>query len=450
MPKPKAPRRLKVALLTLGCAKNLVDSEHIASALTSAGVEVTQSLAGADVAVINTCGFIEPAKAEAIDFILEVGAQKAKGNLRALVVTGCLSQRYGEELKKLLPEADAFVGVDPGGTATLVLRMLGRQAEPPLSEATRRSRRLTPKAWSYLPISRGCDNRCAYCAIPLIRGPLHSRPMAALVEEARYLVRHGVRELNVIAQDTSSYGVDTEGRPLLHTLLEELCRIKGLAWLRLLYVHPAHVYDELVEVIAGEEKICPYVDLPLQHISDRILKRMGRKVSRRQVEQLIAKLRERISGLTLRTTFMTGFPGETEAEFEELLQFVRDVRFDRVGCFAYSTEEGTRAADLPDHVPQRVREERCGILMATQQEIAFELAAARVGERTLVLMEEEEPGEEGLRRARSRREAPEVDPVIYVAGDDVPQAGEFAHVRIVGSAGYDCVAEVLPEARGEG
>jgi ribosomal protein S12 methylthiotransferase len=192
------------------------------------------------------------------------------------------------------------------------------------------------------------------------------------------------------------------------------------------------------------------VDLPLQHISDRILKRMGRKVSRRQVEQLIAKLRERISGLTLRTTFMTGFPGETEAEFEELLQFVRDVRFDRVGCFAYSTEEGTRAADLPDHVPQRVREERCGILMATQQEIAFELAAARVGERTLVLMEEEEPGEEGLRRARSRREAPEVDPVIYVAGDDVPQAGEFAHVRIVGSAGYDCVAEVLPEARGEG
>jgi len=449
MPKPKAPRRPKVALLTLGCAKNLVDSERIASALTNAGVSVTQSLVRADVAVINTCGFIEPAKEEAIDFILDVAARKAKKRLRALVVTGCLSQRYGDELKKLLPEADAFVGVDPAGTAALVLRLLGLPAEPPPAEAVQRSRRLTPRAWSYLPISYGCDNRCAYCAIPLIRGPLCSRPMAALMEEARYLAGHGVRELNVIAQDTSSYGVDTEGRPLLHDLLKELCQIEALAWLRLLYVHPAHVYDELIAVIAGEDKICPYVDLPLQHISDRILEMMGRKVTRRQVEQLIARLRDRIPGLTLRTTFMTGFPGETDAEFEELLQFVRDVRFDRAGCFAYSTEEGTRAAELPDQIPPRVREERCGVLMSTQQEIAFELAAARVGERTLVLMEAEEPGEDDLRPARSRREAPEVDPVIYVAGDDVPQAGEFAHVRIVGSAGYDCIAEVLPEATNE-
>jgi ribosomal protein S12 methylthiotransferase len=432
-------------LLTLGCAKNLVDSEHIASALAAAGVEVERDLREADVAVINTCGFIEPAKEEAVELILDVGARKAAGKLRALIVTGCLGQRYGVELAKLIPEADAVIGVDPEGAARLALKALGLPPEPLPSGVLLRSRRLTPKAWSYLPISYGCDNRCAYCAIPLIRGPLRSRPMPEVLAEARYLVEQGARELNVIAQDTSSYGVDTEGKPLCHALLSELCRIEGLAWVRLLYVHPAHVYDELIDVIAGEEKACPYVDMPLQHISDRVLRRMGRKVTRPQIEALIEKLRERIPGVTLRTTFMTGFPGETEEEFHELLDFVSEVRFDRVGCFAYSAEDGTRAARLRDQLPGAVRQERCGTLMAAQQEIAFELAAARAGERTLVLTEEDDPDAEGLRAARSRREAPDVDPVVYVAGDDVP-AGEFVHVKIVGSAGYDCIAEVLPEA----
>ena len=445
MSQPKVPRRPRVALLTLGCSKNLVDSEQIASLLARSGVEVVHSIDGADVAVINTCGFIESAKEEAIDLILDVVAHKARGGLRGLIVTGCLSQRYGEELTKLLPEADAVLGIDPEGAARLALKTLGRPLERLPEPVMRRSRRLTPPAWSYLCIAHGCANCCAYCAIPLIRGPLRSRPVRELLEEARYLAEQGVRELNIIAQDTANYGADTAGAPQLHALLRELCRVDGLVWVRLLYAHPAHVYDELVDVIAEGGKVCPYVDLPLQHVNDRILERMGRKVTRAQIERLLQKLRERIPGVTLRTTFIAGFPGETEGEFEELLGFVEEARFDRVGCFAYSEEEGTPAAGLPGQVPRHVREERRAALMAAQQRIAFELAAARVGEEAVVLMEERPAGEDSLPPARSQREAPEVDPVIYVAGEPAPQAGQFAHVRIVGSAGYDCIAELVSE-----
>ncbi|MCK4373825.1 MAG: 30S ribosomal protein S12 methylthiotransferase RimO [Candidatus Brocadiae bacterium] len=443
MPKHQPEPHAKVALLTLGCAKNLVDSEQIASLLASRGVEVTHELEGAEVAIINTCGFIEPAKEESIELILDVSARKSEGTLRRLIVTGCLSERYGEELRGLLPEADDILGIDPEATAKLALRALGCPVEPLPSALMLRSIRLTPGAWSYLRIARGCDNRCAYCAIPFIRGPLRSRPHADIIEEARYLAGQGVKELNVIGQDTASYGVDLEGGPRLHALLPELCRIDGLQWVRLLYVHPAHVYDELIEVLAGEEKVCPYLDLPLQHINDRILEAMGRKVTRRDIERLIADLRDRIPGLTLRTTLMNGFPGETEREFEELLQFVRDARFDRVGCFAYSQEEGTAAAKLPVQVPLRVRQQRCAQLMSLQQDIAFELAAARVGQRTVVLMEEGRPTDEGLRPARSPHEAPDVDPLVYVGGERVPEVGEFAQVEIVGAAGYDSIAEVL-------
>jgi ribosomal protein S12 methylthiotransferase len=439
-----------VALLTLGCAKNLVDSEHIASLLTHSGVEVVHRLAGAQVAIINTCGFIEAAKEEAIGCVLEIGAQKRDAGLRSLIVTGCLSQRYGDELAGLLPEADAIVGIDPTGAAESALRALGIPSQPLPSQVMLRSRRLTPKAWSYLRIAHGCDNRCAYCAIPLIRGPRCSRPRDEILAEAQYLVEHGVRELNVIAQDTAGYGIDREGRPMLHTLLRDLCSVSGLEWVRVLYAHPAHVYDEMIGVVAEEEHICPYLDIPLQHVSNRLLARMGRKVTRRDIERLIAELRGRIPGLTLRTTFMTGFPGETDQDFDELLQFVRDARIDRVGCFAYSREEGTPAADLPEQVPGSVAEERRAVLMAAQQEIAFELAAARVGERALVLMEEGQPTEDGLCPARSRHEAPDVDPLIHVAGDRVPEAGRLVEVEIVGSAGYDCIAEVLQEGQSDG
>jgi len=435
-----------VALLTLGCAKNLVDSERLASALEAAGARVTSDVSEAQVAVINTCGFIESAKQESIDAILGVAATKNHEGLHTIIVTGCLSERYGEELRGLLPEVDAFVGIDPEGAARLALRAVGLSAAPLPSGAVLRAHRLTPPAWGYLRISEGCDNRCAYCAIPLIRGPLRSRPMAELVVEARFLVDSGARELNIIAQDAAAYGMDLDGRQTLHRLLPEICRIQGIEWVRLLYVHPAHVYDGLLAVMAAEPKICPYVDMPLQHISDRVLARMGRNMDRRGTEELVARVRERIPGLTLRTTFLVGFPGETDAEFEELLEFVAAARFERVGCFAYSREEGTPAAAFEDHVAPEVAEERCDALMRAQMEIGFEWARARIGHRDRVLLEEETTPE-GHRVARGRSEAPDVDPVVLVQNGEGLAAGDFVDVEIVGAAGYDCIARVVGEER---
>ncbi len=337
-------RRPKVALFTLGCAKNLVNSERIASLLEAGGAEVVHDVHGAGVAIVNTCGFIEAAKEESVDAVLDLADKEGLTGPRVLIMAGCLSQRYGEELCAELPEVDAFVGIEPEDAARLALEAVGLT---PHACASQRARRLTPSAWSYLQISEGCDNRCAYCAIPLIRGPLRSRPEGELLDEARYLAGSGVRELNVIAQDTTAYGTDTVGEPRLHTLLRDLCAIDGLEWVRLLYAHPAHFYDGLVDVLASEEKLCPYVDLPLQHVSDRLLKAMGRKVTRAQIEALVGTLREAIPDVTLRTTFITGLPGETEEEFEELLEFVQEQRFDRVGCFAYSPEEDTPAAGMP-------------------------------------------------------------------------------------------------------
>jgi len=445
MPGPGPTHRPTAALLTLGCAKNVVDSEQIASLLERAGVEVGHRVSGSDVVIVNTCGFIDPAKEESIGVILEAAGLKGPEGPRALIVTGCLSERYGQELARLLPEADSIIGIDPAGAARAALRAIGLPVGSLPSGAVLRSRRLTPAAWGYLRISHGCDNRCAYCAIPLIRGPLRSVPPAELLDEARYLADQGVRELNVIAQDTTAYGVDLEGRPTVHLLLRELCRIEPLRWIRLLYSHPAHVYEELIDVMAAEGKVCAYVDVPLQHVSDPVLERMGRGTTRARVERLVRTLRERIPGVTLRTTFLTGFPGETDEDFDELMQFVRDVRFDRVGCFPYSCEEGTPAADLPGQVPPQVARERRDALMAAQQSIAFALAADRVGSRELVLMEEGAPSDDGLRPARSRAEAPDVDPLILVGGEDVPAPGEFVEVEIVGSSGYDCTARLAVE-----
>ncbi len=437
----------RVALLTLGCAKNLVDSELIATRLADAGAEVVHTLDRCPVAIVNTCGFIQPAKEESIEVILDVAVRKEDGDLRTLIVTGCLSERYGAELEELLPEVDVLTGIDPAGAAGAALAALGLKGPESAAAGCARSRRLTPAAWSYLRISHGCDNRCAYCAIPLIRGPLRSRPLDELVEEARRLAADGVRELNVIAQDTACYGVDLYGERRVHELLRELGRIEHLRRVRLLYAHPAHIYDEMIGAIAEEEKICPYLDVPLQHVSDGVLRAMGRGVTRAQVEELVRALRRRIPGVTLRTTFLTGFPGETEADFSGLLEFVREVRFERVGAFAYSREEGTRAAELPEQVPPEMAEQRRDELMAAQQDIAFELAAERIGERTEVLMEEGEPLDGDLWPARSAQEAPDVDPLIYVH-PPAPPPGRFARVEIVDSVGYDCIARVVEESDG--
>ncbi|MFO7958437.1 MAG: 30S ribosomal protein S12 methylthiotransferase RimO [Candidatus Brocadiia bacterium] len=433
--------RTKVALLTLGCAKNLVDSERIATMLDDRGVEVVHELEDAPVAVVNTCGFIDPAKEESIEVILDAAEWKQEGPGRTLIVTGCLSHRYGDELRREVPEVDVFSGIRPEEAARAALEALGLPVGTPTCGPERR-RRMTPEAWSYLRVSHGCSNRCAYCAIPLIRGPLRSREPDEILAEARDLAEQGVRELNVIGQDTAAYGTDRPGLPGIHDLLATLCRVDGLRWIRLLYVHPAHVRDELLDVIASEDKLCPYLDMPLQHINDDVLRRMGRPATRSDVERLIERARERIPDVTLRTTFLVGFPGETEEDFGELLDFVRKVRFDRVGCFAFSAEEGTPARDMEKQVAEEVREEHRDELMAVQQEIAFELAAERVGERTDVLMEEGEPLDEGLRPARSRHEAPDVDPLIYVEAP-APPVGEFAEVEIVDSLGYDCIARIV-------
>lgn len=445
---PRTPRK-KVALLTLGCAKNLVDSERIATMLDARGVQVVHELDDAPVAVVNTCGFIDPAKEESVGVILDAADWKQEAGGRTLIVTGCLSGRYGHELRREIPEVDAFCGINPEEAARAALQALGLTGEPPACGPQRR-RRMTPAAWSYLRVSEGCSNRCAYCAIPLIRGPLRSRPVDEILAEARDLAGQGVRELNVIGQDTAAYGSDRPGLPPIHEVLHELCRLDGLRRLRLLYTHPAHVGDELLEVVGAEPKLCPYLDMPLQHISDEVLRRMGRPVSRADIERLMARVRERIPGVTLRTTFLVGFPGESEEDFEELLSFVRQARFDRMGCFAYSPEEDTPAFEMPDQVPEQVREERRDELMAAQQKIAFELAAGRIGERTEVLIEEDEPPEEGLWPARSPHEAPDVDPLIYVEQKEAPPAGQFVRVEITDSLGYDCIARIVGEDCGDG
>lgn len=440
MPRPK------VALLSLGCAKNLIDSEQIASVLEANGVQVVHRIDGAPVAIVNTCGFIDSAKEESIDTILQVAEEGGEGDRPfTLIVTGCLSERYGQELRAEMPEVDAFLGIDPAEAAREALKALDLRPGP--GQRFPRTRSLTPEAWTYLRISRGCDNRCAYCAIPLIRGPLRSRPREQVLEEARRLAERGVREVNVIGQDTSAYGRD-RGGPELHELLRELCTIDHLRRVRVLYVHPAHLYDELLDTIAGEEKICPYLDMPLQHVNDDILARMGRRSSRAEIEELLGRTRERISDLTLRTTFIVGFPGETEREFEELREFVRAQRFQRVGCFAYSQEEDTRAAEMEPQVPQEVRRRRRDALMAAQQPIAFQHAEDRVGEQCTLLVEEGGAPQEGVYPARSVHEAPDVDPVIYLNSDRELRPGRFVAARIVAAEGYDCVAVDL-EGEGE-
>jgi len=433
-----------VAIVTLGCPKNVVDSEQIASLLEAAGARVCTDPAEARVAVVNTCGFIDPAKEESIDAILEVAELKAQGGLETLIVAGCLSQRYGEQLRRELPEADIVLGIDPRGAAREALRALGMEPALPAG-CNLRSRRFTPPWWAYLRISEGCDNRCAYCAIPAIRGPLVSRPMDEILAEARRLLQSGVKELNLIAQDTTAYGAD-RGEAGLHVLLRRLCGLPGRKWVRLLYTHPAHYSEELIETLADADDICPYLDIPLQHINDRILRRMGRGVSRGDIERLLQTLRARVPGLVLRTSLIVGFPGEGEAEFRELLEFVRQARFERLGAFVYSREEGTPAASFDGQVPEKVKRERYHELMSIQRDIAVELAAGRAGEHTSALVERA-PGPDGVAVARSPSEAPDVDPVLLIRDAEGVGEGELVEVEIVGSEGYDCVARLLRPRR---
>lgn len=438
-----------VGLVNLGCAKNQIDAEIMLARLEKAGYEVKDDAALADVAVVNTCGFIEAAKKESIDEILELARLKAEGKIRAIVVTGCLAERYREEVMKELPEVDAVAGIGADGDIERVVAgALAGKREQVFPQKTLLplcgERKLLTPSWSaYLKIAEGCDNRCSYCAIPMIRGRYRSRPAEDIVEEARSLAANGAKELVLVAQDTTRYGMDLYGNLMLPVLLRRLCRIDGLEWIRLLYCYPDSITEELLETVAREEKIVEYIDLPLQHCSGRVLKAMRRAGDRASLTELIAGMRAKIPGLVLRTTLITGFPGETEEEFDELCGFVREIRFERLGCFAYSREEGTAAASLPDQVEEEKKQRRAERIMEIQMNIMQEQGERMAGKTLRVLTE-------GFDRyaecwfGRSRADSPDVDgKVFFTAKGKKPVPGHFANVLVKDCLDGDLTGEFV-------
>ena len=427
----------KINVITLGCSKNTVDSEHLMARLAAAGYEVLfdSDRTDAKVVVINTCGFIGDAKQESIDMILRAAAAKQAGKIERLFVVGCLSERYADELRAEIPEVDEYFGAR---TWDGIVRALGASEDPAL--ATER-RLTTPKHYAYLKISEGCNWKCGYCAIPLIRGGHVSVPMEELEEEARKLAAQGVRELMVIAQDTTYYGIDLYGRRMLAELLRRLCRIDGIEWIRLHYAYPAAFSDEVIEVMAAEPKICKYLDIPFQHISDAQLAAMHRRHTKAEAMELIRRLRTAIPDLALRTTLLVGYPGETEADFEELLEFVREVRFERLGVFAYSEEEGTYSAEqLRDDVPEAVKQERVERIMAMQNEISLENNRRRVGRTERVIIDSRQGD---FYVGRTQYDSPEVDQEILIpVGGRRLLRGHFYEAEVTSAADYDLYGEV--------
>ncbi len=433
----------KVAVVSLGCAKNLVDTENMLGLLAEKGYQLTTDEMQADLLLVNTCGFIESAKEESIDAILELARyKKEKGS--KLVVTGCLAQRYKDELLQEIPEIDAIIGT---GNIERVVEVVEKAVSGERVDAVcapdGKINRLLPRVLSnpgqtvYVKIAEGCNNRCAYCAIPAIRGPYRSKPMEIIEQEVQQLVRQGAKEVILVAQDTTRYGYDLYQDYMLAELLGRLCKIPDLAWLRVLYCYPTHFNDRLIEVMASEPKICQYVDLPLQHASDKILKSMNRRDSIQQIKDLIAKLRRVIPDLTLRTTFIVGFPGETEEDFQQLLDFMQEIKFDRVGVFKYSLEEGTPAALMPNQVPEEIKEERYHRAMALQQRISQKLNEQKIGRRLEVLVEGELSDQPGVYVGRSRGDAPEVDGLVYFKAGRKVHFGELVNVQIKSATEYD-------------
>ena len=427
---------VRVGMVSLGCAKNQVDGEMLMASLKNAGYELSDDAALADVAIINTCGFIESAKAESIEEILELVTLKKEGRIKKIVVTGCLSQRYQQEIRKEIPEVDAVVGIGANGEiADIIDKVMEGETQDVFPEKEKMplcgDRELsTPSYFAYLKIAEGCDNRCTYCAIPLIRGGYRSRTIESVVEEAQKLVDDGAKELIVIAQDTSRYGLDLYGELKLPELLRQLCQIEKLRWVRLLYCYPDTVTDELLDVMASEPKIVKYIDLPLQHASGKVLKAMNRRGDKESLTKLIAHMREKVPGLVLRTTLITGFPGETEEDFTELSEFVQEIRFDRLGCFAYSQEEDTPAALLPDQIDEETKNRRAEIIMEQQMEIMQQKGEEMIGKAVTVLTE-------GFDRyaecyfGRTAADSPDIDgKVFFTAQGNKPYFGQFVKVRI--------------------
>ncbi len=445
---------MKIGVVSLGCPKNLVDSETMLGLIHEENYEITNDPSEAEIIIVNTCGFIESAKEESINTILQMAEYKKSGSCKYIIVTGCLSQRYAEELFNELPEADAIAGVEVyDEIGSIIKRVMNgerfimlERSKPDViytSKETFLPRILTtPSYTAYLKIAEGCDNCCSYCAIPKIRGPYRSKPMAQVLKEAKALADNGVKELIVVAQDTTRYGEDLPGgKLLLADLLKELNKIESLKWIRVMYCYPNNFTDELIETFASLDKVCKYVDLPLQHASNRLLASMNRYDTREEVETLLAKLRKRIPGIVIRTTFIVGFPGETDADFEELKEFVEQQRFENAGVFAYSQEEGTVAGAMPNQIPDEIKQERYHELMALQAQISEEIHKDTEGQTLEVLVEGIEEDGSDLHYGRSYREAPDIDGLVFIENPGDIKPGCFVKVNILQGFTYESVGE---------
>lgn len=442
---------MKILFVSLGCDKNLVDSEMMLGMLAEKGFTFTDDEAEAEIAVVNTCCFIGDAKEESINTLLQLSELRESGQLKALIAAGCLAQRYREEIQQEIPQVDAIIGTTAiEDIAAAVEEVLAGNAHNHYQDVNARpvtaQKRVvtTGGHFAYLKIAEGCDKHCTYCIIPKVRGSYRSVPMEKLLEEAERLAEGGVKELILVAQETTLYGVDLYGKKSLPKLLSELAKISGIYWIRILYCYPEEITDELIETIAAEPKVCRYLDIPIQHASDSILKRMGRRTSQQELRDMIEKLRDKIPDICLRTTLISGFPGETQEDFEELYRFVNEMEFDRLGVFAYSREEDTPAAVMSDQIEEEVKEARRDELMELQQEIAFEKAEDMVG-RVLTVMIEGKVADEDAYVARTYRDAPNVDGYLFVNTTANLMTGDFVKVQVTGSNEYDLIGEMYHE-----
>ena len=443
---------MKVLFISLGCDKNLVDSEEMLGLLRDRGYEITDDETEADVIAINTCCFIHDAKEESIQSILEMAEYRKQGRCKVLLVTGCMAQRYQKEIRQEIPEVDVVLGttsfekiVDALDSAFRGIPYEDFESIDYLPMVSADRILTTGGYYGYLKIAEGCDKHCTYCIIPSLRGKFRSYPMERLLKQAEKMAQQGVRELILVAQETTLYGTDLYGKKSLHRLLEELCKITGIYWIRVLYCYPEEITDELIETIRTEEKVCNYLDIPIQHASDRILKRMGRRTNKEELMERIGKLRQEIPDIAIRTTLISGFPGETESDHEELMDFVNEMEFERLGVFAYSAEEDTPAFSYPDQVPEEVKEERRDEIMELQQDIAFEHCENMVG-RVLTVLIEGKVVDEPAYVGRTYMDAPNVDGLIFVNGDVELMSGDFVRVKVTGAAEYDLIGEVYDES----
>lgn len=450
MSKNEAP--IKVGMIALGCNKNQVDAELMLGRLEKEGFEICENASESDVIIVNTCGFIESAKRESIENILECCQMKENGNVKLVVVTGCLAERYREEMAESIPEADVILGIGANDEIVDSIKqgLEGKKVRtfyaPENLEMEGKRILANYPHFAYIRIADGCDNKCSYCAIPMIRGRFRSRPMENIVEECKHFASKGVEELIIIAQDTTRYGEDLYGKHMIAELLKQICAIDGIRWVRILYAYPERIDDDLLDVIASEEKMCKYLDMPLQHCSPKVLKAMKRKASNSaELLAMIKHIREKVPGISLRTTLLTGFPGESENDFELLCKFVKAAKFDRLGCFAYSREEGTASYDMPNQIDEETKERRAEVIMQIQSDVSKSIMKKKIGKIVEVVVE----GYDNKNKVfigRSSQDAPEIDGLVYFVSDKKHCIGDFVKVKIAKSSDYDLLAELVDES----